>query len=61
MELGLSTELDAVTSYSEIVPDTVVFDDFERLGFLNREMNSYKNLDLHLCLRVICVCGVSFC
>ncbi|KAK4389449.1 Transaldolase [Sesamum angolense] len=25
-----STELDAVTSYSEIVPDTVVFDDFER-------------------------------
>lgn len=27
---GLSTELDAVSSFSEIVPDTVVFDDFER-------------------------------
>ncbi|GAA0160921.1 aldolase [Lithospermum erythrorhizon] len=25
-----STELDAVTRYSEIVPDTVIFDDFER-------------------------------
>lgn len=31
MMLGLSTELDVVTGYSEIVPDTVVFDDFERL------------------------------
>ncbi|KAG6384059.1 hypothetical protein SASPL_156147 [Salvia splendens] len=30
VDTGLSTELDAVTSYSEIVPDTVVFDDFER-------------------------------
>ncbi|KAL0395328.1 UNVERIFIED_CONTAM: Transaldolase [Sesamum latifolium] len=30
LDTGLSTELDAVTSYSEIVPDTVVFDDFER-------------------------------
>lgn len=27
---GLTTELDAVTTYSEIVPDTVVFDDFEK-------------------------------
>ncbi|XP_038970754.1 transaldolase-like [Phoenix dactylifera] len=26
----LSTELDAVSSFSELVPDTVVFDDFER-------------------------------
>jgi transaldolase len=24
------TELDAVAAFSEIVPDTVVFDDFER-------------------------------
>lgn len=31
MILGLSTELDAVTSHSEIVPDTVIFDDFEKL------------------------------
>lgn len=30
MGIGLVTELDAVSSYSEIVPDTVVFDDFER-------------------------------
>ncbi|XP_051136902.1 uncharacterized protein LOC127255434 [Andrographis paniculata] len=30
LDTGLSTELDAVSSYSEIVPDTVVFDDFER-------------------------------
>lgn len=30
MVIGLSTELDVVTGYSEIVPDTVVFDDFER-------------------------------
>ncbi|KAL2472001.1 Aldolase superfamily protein [Abeliophyllum distichum] len=29
LDTGLSTELDAVTSYSEIVPDTVIFDDFE--------------------------------
>ncbi|WCJ25988.1 Aldolase superfamily protein [Euphorbia peplus] len=27
---GVSTELDAVSSFSEIVPDTVIFDDFER-------------------------------
>lgn len=33
MRLGLSTELDAVASYSEIVPDTVIFDDFERFHF----------------------------
>lgn len=33
MGICLSTELDAVTSYSEIVPDTVVFDDFERWVF----------------------------
>lgn len=30
LDTGLSTELDAVSSFSEIVPDTVVFDDFER-------------------------------
>ncbi|KAG6407957.1 hypothetical protein SASPL_130958 [Salvia splendens] len=30
LDAGLSTELDVVTGYSEIVPDTVVFDDFER-------------------------------
>ncbi|XP_057773557.1 uncharacterized protein LOC130992823 isoform X2 [Salvia miltiorrhiza] len=30
LDTGLSTELDAVSSYSAIVPDTVVFDDFER-------------------------------
>ncbi|KAL8503339.1 hypothetical protein ACS0TY_022176 [Phlomoides rotata] len=30
MGIGLITELDSVSSYSEIVPDTVVFDDFER-------------------------------
>lgn len=28
--LGLITELDSVTSHSEIVPDTVIFDDFQR-------------------------------
>ena len=28
--LGSNTELDAVSSFSEIVPDTVIFDDFER-------------------------------
>ncbi|KAI6702252.1 hypothetical protein NL676_011388 [Syzygium grande] len=28
--LGLSTELDAVSSFSEIVPDTVIFDDFDK-------------------------------
>lgn len=27
---GLTSELDAVSSFSQIVPDTVVFDDFER-------------------------------
>lgn len=30
LDPGLSTELDAVSSFSEIVPDTVIFDDFER-------------------------------
>ncbi|XP_073011910.1 uncharacterized protein [Typha latifolia] len=30
VDADLSTELDAVSSFSEIVPDTVVFDDFER-------------------------------
>lgn len=30
LDTGLSTELDALSSYSEIVPDTVIFDDFER-------------------------------
>ncbi|KAK1273921.1 hypothetical protein QJS04_geneDACA012373 [Acorus gramineus] len=30
VDAELSTELDAVSSFSEIVPDTVVFDDFER-------------------------------
>jgi len=30
LDTGLSTELDAVSSHSEIVPDTVIFDDFER-------------------------------
>lgn len=24
------TELDAISKYSEVVPDTVIFDDFER-------------------------------
>lgn len=27
---GENNELDAVSAFSEIVPDTVVFDDFER-------------------------------
>lgn len=26
------SELDAVSSFSEIVPDTVIFDDFEKYG-----------------------------
>ncbi|WOL10100.1 hypothetical protein Cni_G18854 [Canna indica] len=30
LDTGLTTELDAVSRFSEIVPDTVVFDDFER-------------------------------
>ncbi|KAA8522263.1 hypothetical protein F0562_012936 [Nyssa sinensis] len=30
LDTGSSTELDTVSSYSEIVPDTVIFDDFER-------------------------------
>ncbi|XP_059657476.1 uncharacterized protein LOC132304011 [Cornus florida] len=30
LDTGLNTELDSVSSYSEIVPDTVIFDDFER-------------------------------
>lgn len=30
LDTGLTSELDAVSSFSEIVPDTVVFDDFER-------------------------------
>ncbi|CAI9093774.1 OLC1v1029345C1 [Oldenlandia corymbosa var. corymbosa] len=30
LDTGATTELDAVTSHSEIVPDTVIFDDFER-------------------------------
>ncbi|KAM7525610.1 hypothetical protein LguiA_015512 [Lonicera macranthoides] len=30
LDTGLSTELDAVSSHSEIVPDTVIFDDFEK-------------------------------
>lgn len=30
LDAGQSTELDAVSSFSEIVPDTVIFDDFER-------------------------------
>ncbi|KAK6947608.1 Transaldolase/Fructose-6-phosphate aldolase [Dillenia turbinata] len=30
LDAGSSTELDAVSTYSELVPDTVIFDDFER-------------------------------
>ncbi|XP_028795875.1 uncharacterized protein LOC114751361 isoform X1 [Neltuma alba] len=30
VDAGLITELDAVSGFSEIVPDTVIFDDFER-------------------------------
>ncbi|KAK9927499.1 hypothetical protein M0R45_024680 [Rubus argutus] len=30
VDTGPTTELDAVSSFSEIVPDTVIFDDFER-------------------------------
>ncbi|KAK0586566.1 hypothetical protein LWI29_008975 [Acer saccharum] len=30
IDAGLITELDSVSSFSEIVPDTVIFDDFER-------------------------------
>ncbi|XWS49778.1 hypothetical protein CRYUN_Cryun12cG0032000 [Craigia yunnanensis] len=30
LDTGLSTELDAVSTFSEIVPDTVIFDDFEK-------------------------------
>ncbi|XP_061987978.1 uncharacterized protein LOC133706456 [Rosa rugosa] len=30
VDTGPATELDAVSSFSEIVPDTVIFDDFER-------------------------------
>ncbi|XP_050376658.1 uncharacterized protein LOC126794057 [Argentina anserina] len=30
VDTGSATELDAVSSFSEIVPDTVIFDDFER-------------------------------
>ncbi|KAL5748522.1 hypothetical protein ACOSP7_025564 [Xanthoceras sorbifolium] len=30
IDAGLSTELDSVSSFSQIVPDTVIFDDFER-------------------------------
>ncbi|KAA0039687.1 transaldolase [Cucumis melo var. makuwa] len=30
IDTGLTSELDAVSSFSQIVPDTVVFDDFER-------------------------------
>ncbi|OVA13136.1 Transaldolase [Macleaya cordata] len=30
LDTGLNSELDAVSSFSEIVPDTVIFDDFER-------------------------------
>ncbi|XP_057521083.1 uncharacterized protein LOC130801287 [Amaranthus tricolor] len=30
LDSGLITELDSVSTFSEIVPDTVVFDDFER-------------------------------
>ncbi|KAH9607151.1 hypothetical protein KSS87_005076 [Heliosperma pusillum] len=30
VDSGLSSELDAVSNFSEIVPDTVIFDDFER-------------------------------
>lgn len=30
IDTGPTTELDAVSSFSEIVPDTVIFDDFER-------------------------------
>ncbi|GLU05610.1 hypothetical protein SLE2022_227030 [Rubroshorea leprosula] len=30
LDAGLCTELDAVSAFSEIVPDTVIFDDFEK-------------------------------
>ncbi|KAM7259950.1 hypothetical protein ACFE04_015691 [Oxalis oulophora] len=30
LDSGVTTELDAVSNFSEIVPDTVIFDDFER-------------------------------
>lgn len=48
MILGLSTELDAVASHSEIVPDTVIFDDFEKLvvWFLIWFVSSYLS-DFH--------------
>ncbi|KAI4338487.1 hypothetical protein MLD38_023541 [Melastoma candidum] len=30
VDTGLSTELDSVSAFSEIVPDTIIFDDFEK-------------------------------
>lgn len=33
--LGLTTELESVSTHSEIVPDTVIFDDFERSNFFS--------------------------
>ncbi|XP_021901804.1 uncharacterized protein LOC110817525 [Carica papaya] len=30
LDTGMGTELDAVSAFSEIVPDTVIFDDFEK-------------------------------
>lgn len=48
MRLGLSTELDAVASYSEIVPDTVIFDDFERFHFRSFFFFWFTNVDTGL-------------
>ncbi|KAL3829880.1 hypothetical protein ACJIZ3_018682 [Penstemon smallii] len=47
LDTGSITELDAVTSYSEIVPDTVIFDDFK--GFPLTAATVSSSLLLGIC------------
>lgn len=57
MILGLSTELDAVANHSEIVPDTVIFDDFEKLVvcfFYLLCVIFYERYSFDVCIFVCC-------
>ncbi|KAJ8485065.1 hypothetical protein OPV22_017550 [Ensete ventricosum] len=52
LDTDLSNELDAVLSFSEIVPDTVVFDDFERHDGIHDLFHFFK-IDISVIFRSI--------
>lgn len=55
-----STELDAISKYSEVVPDTVIFDDFERyrIAIIFFPGSKFIADDLDLRLRVSVTCDM---